>query len=66
MYTTPMKRVTYSLQPDRASELAQTSLDMKKEVGKTVNRQDILDILVELMVTDTTVRNKVLKAVKKL
>ena len=61
-----MKRVTYSLQPDRASELAQTSLDMKKEVGKTVNRQDILDILVELMVTDTTVRNKVLKAVKKL
>lgn len=66
MYTTPMKRVTYSLQPERASELAQTSLDMKKEVGKTVNRQDILDILVELMVTDTTVRNKVLKAVKKL
>lgn len=61
-----MKRVTYSLQPERASELAQTSLDMKKEVGKTVNRQDILDILVELMVTDTTVRNKVLKAVKKL
>lgn len=61
-----MKRVTYSLHPDRASELAQTSLDMKKEVGKTVNRQDILDILVELTTNDPAVRNKVLKAVKKL
>lgn len=60
------KRVTYSLHPDRASELARESLDMKDEIGKTVNRQDILDVLVTLMVTDPTVRNKVVKAIKRL
>lgn len=60
------KRVTYSLHPDRARELARESLDMKDELGKTVNRQDILDVLVTLMVTDPTVRNKVVKAIKRL
>ena len=64
--TKPVKRVTYSLHPDRASELARNALDMKDELEKTVNRQDILDVLVHLMATDPTVRNKVVKAIKRL
>jgi hypothetical protein len=64
--TKPVKRVTYSLHPDRASELARHALDMKDELQRTVNRQDILDVLVHLMATDDSVRNKVVRAIKKL
>jgi hypothetical protein len=59
------RRRTYSIAPERASELAHTSLKMSDELGLTVNRQGILDVLVELLVTDATVYQKVIKKMRK-
>lgn len=59
------KRRTYSLDPERASDLAHESLAMSDELGKTVNRQGVLDVLVQLLVTDPVVRKKVLAVLKK-
>lgn len=59
------KRRTYSLDPERASELAHQSLAMSDELGKTVNRQGVLDVLVSLLNTDAVVRKKVLAVLKK-
>lgn len=59
------KRRTYSLDPERASDLAHESLAMSDELGKTVNRQGVLDVLVQLLVTDPVVRKKVLSVLKK-
>lgn len=59
-----MKRRTYSIHPDRADDLAIASIEMGKEIGKTVNRQVILDVLVHLLTTDGQTRKKVLSALK--
>ncbi|HBT75056.1 TPA: hypothetical protein DEB29_03590 [Candidatus Wolfebacteria bacterium] len=56
-------RRNYSIDPSRARELAQHSLDMSNAVGKTVTRQTILDTLVASL-QDKTVYSKVLKAIK--
>jgi hypothetical protein len=58
------RRKNYSIHPDRASELARASLDMSEEIGTSVKRQNILDTLVHLLATDSTVYNKVKKAIK--
>lgn len=59
------KRRTYSLNGDRAMELAHQSLAMSDELGKTVNRQGVLDVLVHLLNTDLIVRKKVVAILKK-
>lgn len=59
---TQRKRRTYSLDPDRASDLGRVQIDISDELKRNVNRQDILDELVLLASTDTTVYNKIVKA----
>lgn len=60
---TPRRR-TYSIAPERASDLAHAALKMGDEIERTVNRQGILDILVELLVTDPIIYKKVLKKMR--
>jgi len=55
------KRRTYSIDPDRASDLGRSQIEIGDELKKSINRQDILDVLVGLLATDTAVYKKVLK-----
>ena len=55
------KRRTYSIDPDRASELGRSQIEISDETKRNVNRQDILDVLVELLATDKDVYKKVIK-----
>lgn len=63
--TAPEKRKTYSLDPERARDLASTSIKMEGEMNRTVPRQSILDALVSLISTDPAVYAKVKKLVGK-
>lgn len=58
-------RRTYSIASERASELSHSALKMTDTLGKTVARQDVLDALVQLLVTDSVVYNKVIKLIAK-
>jgi hypothetical protein len=58
------KRRTYSIDPDRASDLGRCQISIGDELDANVNRQDILDELVLLMSTDKSVYQKVVKAIK--
>jgi hypothetical protein len=55
------KRRTYSIDPDRASDLSRSQIEISDETKRNVNRQDILDVLVELLATDKDVYKKVIK-----
>jgi hypothetical protein len=55
------KRRTYSIDPDRASDLGRSQIEISDETKRNVNRQDILDVLVELLATDKDVYKKVIK-----
>ncbi len=57
------KRKTYSLDPAASRDLARHSLNMGEELGKTVPRQAILDVLVGLL-NDKAIFNKVRNAIK--
>ena len=59
------RRKTYSLDSDRSGDLAQHSLDLSNELGKTVPRQSVLDALVECL-KDKTVYSKVRNIIKKI
>lgn len=61
---TKRKRRTYSIDPDRASDLGRCQIEISDELNVNVNRQDILDVLVGLMATDKAVYAKVVKAIK--
>jgi len=54
------KRRTYSIDPDRASDLGRSQIEISDETKRNVNRQDILDVLVELLATDKDVYKKVI------
>jgi len=54
------KRRTYSIDPDRASDLSRSQIEISDETKRNVNRQDILDVLVELLATDKDVYKKVI------
>ncbi len=58
------KRRTYSIDPDRASDLGRAQISISDELKVNVNRQDILDELVGLMAADAAVYAKVVKAIK--
>lgn len=55
------KRRTYSIDPDRASDLGRSQIEIGDELNKNINRQDILDVLVGLLATDKAIYKKVLK-----
>ena len=55
------KRRTYSIDPDRASDLGRSQIEISDETKRNVNRQDILDVLVGLLATDKDVYKKVIK-----
>lgn len=55
------KRRTYSIDPDRASDLGRSQIQISDEIKQNVNRQDILDVLVGLLATDKDVYKKVIK-----
>jgi len=57
-------RRTYSLAPDRASDLIRVQLDIETELKRSVYRQDVLDAVVKVMATDPSVYSKVLKALR--
>lgn len=58
------RRKNYSVHPERASDLARTSIRMSDELNTSVKRQALLDELIHLMNTDATVYNKVKRAIK--
>ena len=58
------KRKTYSLAGDKSNELARHSLTMGEELGKTVPRQKILDVLVGFL-SDEKIFNKVKTVISK-
>lgn len=58
------RRKTYSLEPERSKELARKTLDITDAVGKTVHRQQVLDVLVGLL-KDKDVYAKVCATVAK-
>ncbi|QDP67638.1 MAG: hypothetical protein Tp172MES00d2C118482111_32 [Prokaryotic dsDNA virus sp.] len=62
--TDQRKRKTYSLHPDRANDLARAQLSISDDLKTNPHRQDILDALVLLLSTDSSVYQKVLKALK--
>jgi len=58
------RRKNYSIEPDRAAELARATLDMSEETGMSVKRQAVLDTLVHLLATDSAVYKKVQRLIK--
>jgi len=58
------RRKNYSIDPDRAAELARATLDMSEETGMSVKRQAVLDTLVHLLATDSAVYKKVQRLIK--
>lgn len=62
--TVQRKRRTYSIHPDRASDLGRAQISLSDDLKVNVNRQDILDTLVSLLASDPSVYQKVLKSLK--
>lgn len=57
-------RRTYSLAPDRASDLIRVQLDIETELKRSVYRQDVLDAMVKVMASDPGVYKKVLNVLR--
>jgi len=55
------KRRTYSIDPDRASDLGRSQIEIGDQLKRNINRQDILDVLVGLLANDKDVYKKVIK-----
>jgi len=55
-------RRTYSIDPERASDLGRAQIQLGDDLERNVNRQDILDVLVGLLATDKDVYKKVSQA----
>ena len=62
--TSQRKRKTYSVDPDRADDLTHVSMEMGKELERTVHRQFVLDELIAVLRKDQRVYKAVLKAMK--
>jgi len=62
--TDKRNRRTYSLAPDRASDLIRVQLNIEKELKRSVYRQDVLDALVKLMAADATVYKRVVNELR--
>ena len=58
------KRKTYSIDNNKANELAHHALNMGVELGKTVSKQSVLDVLIGLL-ADEEVYKKALEEIGK-
>lgn len=59
-----MKRKTYSIAADRATELAHATVNIDSQVeGRTVARQEVLDALVGCL-ADPAILKKVIRTIK--
>lgn len=58
------KRRTYSLSPERASDLIRCQLRLESDLGRSVYRQDVLDAVVQVLEKDASVYKRVLSMLR--